>query len=290
MEEPLLARAEEFVAAYNAHDVEKLVDLFTPDADIERVDGTKLVGHEELWQSFREAFTDNPQARVSLEIDAIRFVTADVAIEHGQTIFFADGEHPTAASAYEIVHVKRDRVWRMAQARTLREEVLTAADHLSQLEFLVGDWLDESDEATVSIQCRWDESGNYLLEDYSVVRHGAIVVQGTNRIAWDPQAKSVRSWAFDTAGGFAEGHWTPADPHWVVKSRGVLPDGGNASMTRTIVPVSADMIRCTLSERITDGELLPDVTFTLVRVAEPPGETARPAPAAKPATPVKKAP
>jgi hypothetical protein len=44
-------------------------------------------------------------------------------------------------------------------------------------------------------------------------------------IGWDPQARQIRSWSFDSAGGHGGGLWSAAADGWQIKSSGVLPDG-----------------------------------------------------------------
>ena len=41
-------------------------------------------------------------------------------------------------------------------------------EQLRQLEWMVGEWTDESPHAVVATSCRWDESKNFILRDYSI--------------------------------------------------------------------------------------------------------------------------
>ena len=47
----------------------------------------------------------------------------------------------------------------------------------------------------------------------------------TQRIGWDPLTKQIKSWVFDSEGGYGDGLWTRKGNQWVIKSTGVLPDG-----------------------------------------------------------------
>ena len=56
-------------------------------------------------------------------------------------------------------------------------------------------------------------------------------LEGTQVIGWDPAAGTIRSWMFDSDGGFGEGIWSKKDNSWIVKFSQVLPDGRKASAT-----------------------------------------------------------
>jgi hypothetical protein len=56
-------------------------------------------------------------------------------------------------------------------------------------------------------------------------------MEGTQVIGWDAESQVIRSWMFDSEGGFGEGLWSRGDGNWVVKFVQVLPDGRRASST-----------------------------------------------------------
>ena len=64
-------------------------------------------------------------------------------------------------------------------------------------------------------------------------------LEGTQVIGWDPAAGTIRSWMFDSDGGFGEGIWTKNDNTWIVKFSQVLPDGRKASATNIYTLVDA---------------------------------------------------
>jgi hypothetical protein len=97
------------------------------------------------------------------------------------------------------------------------------------------------------------------------------------RIGWDPVEGTLRSWTFDSDGGFSEGEWMGTDDGWVVKSEATLPDGSIGSATVTIRPSDADHFVVESTDRIVGGAQEPD--FKLVIARKPPA--AAPAAAAK---------
>jgi uncharacterized protein (TIGR02246 family) len=259
-----------FVEQFNAHKADGVAALFAPDARMVFRDGTEVNGRDEIKQSFEEAFAASPKSAISVVVDSIRFLTPDVAVEEGFTSNFPDGETLTSRGRYTVVHLKKDGRWLMQSARVVEEESLSAYGELASLEWLVGEWLDEGRTETVEASFRWDENKSFLLEDFQVIRDGAVVLKGTQRIGWDPQTKQIRSWTFDSAGGFGEAVWTTVEDRWVCKAKAVTPDGTSASATRTLERAAQDRVIWTATDRLAGDEQLPDLAVTMVRKPPPP--------------------
>ena len=171
---------------------------------------------------------------MSIDVDSIRFLTPDVAVEEGVTSTFPDGDTLTSRGRYTVLHLKRNGRWMMQSVRVVEEESLSAYGELQPLEWLVGEWMDEGRDEIVESKFAWDDNKSFLLEDFQIIREGSVVLKGNQRIGWDPQAKQIRSWTFDNAGGFGEAVWTGVSDDWVCKAKGVRSDGGSASATRTL--------------------------------------------------------
>ncbi len=253
-----------FVELYNAHKPDDLAALFANDARMVFRDGSEVNGRSEIAASFDSAFSVDPKCAISVVVDSIRFLTADVAVEEGYTTDFPDGETQTARSRYTVLHLKKTDGWRMQSVRVEEEESLSALRDLQPLAWLVGDWIDEGRAENVESTIRWDENKSFLIEEFKVVREGSVVLKGTQRIGWDPQAKQIRSWIFDSAGGFAEATWAGVDDAWVVKVKGVQADGTSSSATRKLQRVAKNRLTWTSQDRIVGAEALPDFTVTLV--------------------------
>jgi uncharacterized protein (TIGR02246 family) len=259
-----------FVEQYNAHKADAVAALFAPDARMVFANGTEVNGHDEIKQSFEEEFKENPKVAVSVVVDSIRFLTPEVAVEEGATTMFPDGETLTSRDRYTVLHLKRDGRWQMQSVRVVKEESLSAYGELSPLQWLIGEWIDEGREEDVVATFRWDENKSFLLEEFQVVRQGEVLLKGSQRIGWDPQAKQIRSWTFDSAGGFGDATWTPAGDDWICKARGVRPDGLSASATRRLTRTAQDRVIWTSTDRILGDEELPDLAVTMVRTPPKP--------------------
>jgi hypothetical protein len=124
----------------------------------------------------------------------------------------------------------------------------------------------------VKITYRWSEDHNFLLGDFHVTRGGSTVMQSAQRIGFDPLAGKVRSWMFDSDGGFGEGHWTQVEDMWVIKSTAVLPDGTTGSATVSLVPISKDRYTLKGTDRIAGDERAEDFEYVVSRKPPTPGK------------------
>ena len=162
----------------------------------------------------------------------------------------------------------------MASATDLPADAWTGEDQLKQLEGLIGDWIDESPDALVLTSYRWTDNRRFILGQFTVQIGGKPAMTGTQRIGWDPLRKTIRSWVFDSEGGFAEGTWTLDGNKWVVKLTGVTRDGKTASATHTITQLSKHRMILQTVDRVIGGEKMPDGEKFLV-VRRPPAPKVR---------------
>lgn len=271
-EQAIRKGAAEFVKRYESHEADKLAALFAEDARYVFADGSEVMGRDEIKQSFAAAFESNPKAALSVVVESIKFIAPTVAVEDGTTSYFPDGETLTSSGSYTIVHVKKDGTWQIQSVRVIKEEIVSPYDKLQALEWLVGDWIDEGRDEVVKASFRWDENRSFLLEDFQVIRSGAIVLRGSQRIGWDPQAKHIRSWIFDSSGGFGEVVWTQNGDTWTCNARGVSSEGDSSSATRVLVRDSNDRVFWSSTNRVINGQPADDLTVTMVRQPPQPGD------------------
>jgi uncharacterized protein (TIGR02246 family) len=254
-----------FVEHYNAHKPDKVAALFAPDARMVFRDGTEVNGTSEIQQSFADAFAQSPKTAISVVVDSIKLLTPDVAVEEGITSMFPDGETLTSRGRYTVLHLKKGGRWLMQSVRVVEEESLSAYAELQPLEWLIGEWMDEGRDEVVEAKFHWDDNKSFLIEEFQVIREGEVVLKGTQRIGWDPQAGQIRSWIFDDAGGFGETVWTAVGESWVCKAKGVTADGTSASATRTLARAAPDRVIWYATDRLAGDEQLPDLAITMVR-------------------------
>jgi uncharacterized protein (TIGR02246 family) len=289
------AAAEAFVAAFNEGQADALAAQFLPQGELIDEEGVRHQGREELQKLFTQYFTKFPGATLGLEIESIRVVGPNVALEEGTRFLTTKDNSASAVVRYTAVRAKTEGKWLIASIReTYGEAEAAPSERLQSLAWLVGDWVSEGSEAAVKIGYRWSEDKNFLLGDFHITKGGVVLMKSTQRIGWDPLTGQPRSWLFDSDGGFAEGSWTQVEEGWVVKSSATAPDGTTGTATLSIVPKGKDQFTMRGSERIVGGSREEDFEVVVVRQA-PAAEGAATEPAAgepaatAPATPVRPA-
>ncbi len=259
-EAALLKNAEGFLEAFQKGDAKAVAAFWTTDGDYTDQTGKRLSGREAIEKSFTEFFAENKGAQLRIEIDGLRFITPDVAIEDGMTAVIVPNGGPPSRAKYSIVHVKKDGKWSIG---SVRETVYTPPsnfEHLRGLEGLVGTWIEEGAKGeTIRISFEWAMSQNFLTSTYEVSFKNIAVGGATQWVGWDAAAKTIRSWSFHSHGGFGEGVWTQSGKTWTIKTSSTLPDGKKVSGTDMITFADSDTVLFSAKERMVDGKPLPDI-------------------------------
>jgi len=137
---------------------------------------------------------------------------------------------------------------------------------LDELAWMVGTWVDKGEDSTITTVCAWAHDGQFLTRSYRIAIDGEVNLQGTQVIGWDPVAGQIRSWTFDSGGGFGEGRWMRDGNRWLVKTAFTLAGGERASAINVITYVDQDTFRWQSTNREIGGELLPNIPeVTVVR-------------------------
>jgi uncharacterized protein (TIGR02246 family) len=261
-----------FVKAYNARDAKGLGALFTADAEIEDEDGSVTRGREAIVERFSAKFKEGKNDKLTVETESLRFLGTEVAIEDGTASLSTGTDTPPITNPYSVIYARQAGRWLHARIRDEASDD-DPHDRLVDLEWMLGDWVNESDDAIVRTHCAWSKDGNFLLRDFEVKVEGRIALSGTQRIGWDAQRKQFRTWVFDDRGGFAEGLMSRDDSRWVIKASGVRSDGQAISVTNAITILGKDRLLWETFDRTLGGEVIPETDrFILVRKAPDPGK------------------
>lgn len=263
-----------FVKAYNGKDAKALGDLFTPEAEIEDEDGEITRGRDAIVAHFSGNFEENGSDTLTVDTDSLRFLGTDIAIEEGVASLTSEADTTPQTNRYSVIYARQGGRWLHARIRDEPEEDVSAAhDRLRELEWMLGDWVNESDDEVVFTTCKWSDDGNFLLRDFDVKIEGRIALRGTQRIGWDPQQGRFRAWVFDDSGGFAEGLISRDGDRWVVKGSGVRSDGQSVTFTTAMTPLGKDRLRWEVLDRRVGGEAVAETDqFDLVRRPPNPGK------------------
>jgi uncharacterized protein (TIGR02246 family) len=263
---------ERLVKAFNGGKADEVAAMFLPQGELIDEEGTVHTGREQIKELLTKFFAKFPGVKLAVEIDSVR-VIGPVAIVEGTRYTSTKDDQDQAQVRFVSVRTKVGNEWPIASLRDISDEPLpTPGEQLQVLAWLVGDWVNESTDSAVKISYRWSEDKNFLLGDFNITRGGSPVMKSTQRIGWDPLAGKVRSWMFDSDGGYADGNWSFVEDAWVIKSTAVMPDGLTGSATITITPKDSNSYLMKGTERIVGDARDDDFEVTVVRPAPAPGK------------------
>jgi len=256
---------EQLMAAFNAGKADVLAAMFLPKGELIDEAGTVYQGQQEIKELLNAFFKQFAGAKLAITTESIRLV-GPIAIDEGtRTLTTADSKLKTQFR-YIAVWAKADKGWQLASLRDFSDDPgPTPHDSLEPLAWLIGDWINEGADGKVAISYRWSDDKNFLLGEFQINSAEDAPRKSSQRIGWDPSVNKIRSWLFDSDGGFAEATWTLIDDAIVIKSSSVNPDGTTASATLNIVVKDKDHYSIEGTDRIVGDDREEDFEITVAR-------------------------
>lgn len=250
--------ADDYAKAFNKADARALGQMFAEDVEYTDEDGVTIVGRDAIVALLKKNFTLNPGAKLEIDIQSVRSLTPDVAVERGQTVTTStDGGQAT--SAYTAIHVLKDGKWRIRQLVDTPVPNPPPGQMLSDLAWMVGAWKEKDGDAEIETKVAWAAGNNFLTRNFKVSVDDDVTLQGWQVIGWDPAQKKIRSWMFDTDGGFQEGTWTRRGDQWEIRQSGFIPDGATISSVSLMQRLGDDRCTWELTNRTLDGDPQPSL-------------------------------
>jgi uncharacterized protein (TIGR02246 family) len=256
-----------FSKAFNGGAAAAAATTFAEDALVVDEHGGRTEGRAAIRAQLAASFADNPGSTIAIKVDSLRFLGADTALEEGRTTITpaAPGGEPEI-TRFTVVYIRKNGQWLQSAVRDEYAHDLGPHDRLKELEWLVGDWVNESQDAIVSTSCKWTDDGNFLIREFTMKTQGQPVLSGTQRIGWDAVKHQFKTWIFDSEGGFGEGYWTRDGNRWLIKLEGVRQDGKPASATNIVTRLGKDRFSWQSVDRTLGSAAIPGVNeFTVVR-------------------------
>lgn len=259
------AAGTEYVEAFNRRNAERLAQLWSPEAVYtNRITGEQVVGRDAIAAQFKGLFESLPDLTLAIDVDSVQFVSPNVAIEHGTARFLIPDE-PSELVTYSAVYVRREGKWLLD--RVTDKESHPANTHYEQLkplEWFIGSWVDQDDQVSIVTDCNWTKNQKFITRTFTVSIGEDIQLSGIQFIGWDAGAKQIRSWTFDSDGGFSEGTWSKSKDRWYVHKKGTTGDGQTTTAVNHITPIDDNTFAFQSTQRTLDGELLPNIDEVLV--------------------------
>jgi uncharacterized protein (TIGR02246 family) len=250
---------------FNKHDAKALAEHWSPDAVYtNRLTGDEVVGRAKIAEQFTALFKGQAGLKLEVNAESIQFVSPNVAVEHGTAKMLTPQAEPELID-YTAVYVKRDGRWLLDRVTDqAKESVPSHYEQLKALEWMVGHWADEAGVAQVELDCHWTKNRTFLTRSFKLAAGDGIDFAGMQVIGWDPAAKTIRSWTFDSNGTFAEATWSRKGDRWYIHNTGVLADGRKATMVNVMKLVDENSFTWQTIERTAGGELLPNIDEVLI--------------------------
>jgi len=252
-------------AALQAGDIEAIKAFWSPDADYVDEEGKKIKGRDAILNLYRDNIAEIKASKVVVKIKNLRFLTPDVAVMDGVVETTAkDGD--TDVDNFSTVWTRSSGKWVMSSARNLPETSEEMAERgLTEIKWLIGDWVAESGALKINLKIR-SALGNKFL-------HMEFAIQSANQkfdvvqfLGWDPTQGAVRTWTFDSRGGFGEGVWERTASVWQGETEAVMPTGQISTAVTFLRMAGPDSFVWQATEREVDGQPIPDNEVKYTRV------------------------
>ena len=263
-EDAIRGAGEAYVAAFNARDAKKLAGFWSPEAVYtNRLTGEQVRGREAIMEQFKEVFATEKDLKLKVETLSLDFVSPNVAVEKGIATFLSS-QAPESVD-YSAVYIQRDGKWLLDRVTDDPQPVVASRyEQLKPLEWMIGSWVDEGDSGRVTTVCSWTKNQTYITRSFTVTTLDRVELSGIQFIGWDPIEKQIRSWTFDSDGGFSNGQWSQDGDRWYIKKRGTTADGDRATALNIVTAVDEDTFTLQSRQRTVGGQLLPNIDEVIV--------------------------
>lgn len=269
---------DQYQQAFRQNDAKALSALFTPNAEYVDSSGQVLHGRKELEAALTGVFARNPDRELKISVQSVRTIADGLALEEGVSTFVTAAGESEEPVKYIAVHARQpDQKWLIAYIREVGIPEPAVADRLKELAWLEGGWREEDGTTSITTEWKRSEDGNFLISEFSAQGPAGFQLKGTQRIGWDAQNQTFRSWAFESTGGFAEGLWTKnQDGTWSVVLTGSDATGVPVATKLTYGHDGADGLIISRERQSPSGEGVLSSTHRIVR--RPPSPAVKKAP------------
>ena len=255
------AAGKAFVAAYNTKDATTLATLWTENADYKDDTGLDYHGRDAIQRAFAALFAEHPDWKLELQVQSSRLITPTLATRDGIAVISPSPAGPLGRNRYTAVLVLKDGKWSIASVRESCVDVASNYTHLQSLEWLIGSWVGKSPSRITETTFAWTKNKSFIKRTFRITtaeKEGSKITTGTQVIGYDPTTGKIRSWLFDSEGGFAESAWSDEENRMVGQTRSVLSDGSAAHSTDVLTRISNDEFTVQSTNRTVDGESVED--------------------------------
>jgi len=257
--EAIKKSAQAFVNAFNFGNAKAIGVLFSESAEYTTTDGVVHKGRETIVTDFEKFFEQNKGLQIGLNIEQIRFLSPNMAIEEGRTWMLESPIGEPGYSRYRAVHSKIEGEWRVASIEEKAEIVPSHYVQLKEMEWLVGTWEADFGDSRLETTIEWTANKSFLKRTYSVMRGTEELSSGIQVIGWDPAREQIVSWTFSEGGGHGQGFISREGERSILETTSVLTNGAIAKATNILRKYTDNHFSWQSVNRTINGEEIADV-------------------------------
>lgn len=249
-------------------DAEKMASFFALDGAYVNEDGLRVEGRQSLKEHFARNVRPEMEVAVKLEPQVIRIIGNDSAWIEGTTTR-QSGSGKSLDARFTMLLNNQNGNWIIQSASETSVVAKDSSSKLSELDWLVGDWVAEQGNAKVRMTAEKVGNGHFFHLRYVISKPGEAPKIDTQVIGWDPNRDQIVSWHFDSSGGYGYGKWRKLANKWVINAEGVEQSGWNSAATNVISAVDKNSFQWQSMRRTADGLTFADTEpLTVKRVSQ----------------------
>lgn len=249
---------KENMQAFNNRDAAAIAASWTAEGEYIRNDGEPIRGRADIQKGYA-AFFKTLKGKPTLEVqtDNLRFPSADTAVSEVTLRLKNEQGEVIGSSWRNTLAVREGGQWKVALVQEWdRDNALD--DGLKDLEWLIGTWRMDTKDRDVTTTYEWDENKAFIRGKYTVKQGAKVTESGTQMFGKDNADGGIRSWVFQSDGGFGDGLWARDGKKWTVDFAGVTPEGKRLNATVIYIRVDADTFTWQSVQQTVDGQPIAD--------------------------------
>lgn len=250
--------AQKYTEAYDKGDAKTLAEFYAEDVDYIDQDGAETKGRAAIEKLLADNFQANPGILVNMSIDEVKQLTPEVRVNRGVAVV-TPKDGAAVATRYLAISVEKGDRWLISQLTETDAPAPTAYSRLQALEWLVGSWENKAGDLTVQTKIDWAGDKNFLVRKFNVKGSDQEETEGWEIIGWDPARQLIRSWIFDSNGGFGEATWSNDGEHWLIQASNVLPDGSHSTAEHVLTKIDDNKFSWESQNRSLAGDPQPSL-------------------------------
>jgi len=226
------------VQAFNNRDAAAIAADWTAEGEYVRNNGETVRGRADIQKGYAEFFkTLKGKPTLEVQTDDLRFTSADSAVSQVTLRLKNDQGELVGSSWRDTTLVREGGKWLVATVREWDRDN-SQDDSVKDLEWLIGTWNMAANDRAVTTTYEWDDNKVFIRGKYSIKEGAKVIESGTQMFGKDNADGAIRSWVFQSDGGFGGGIWSRDGKKWTVDFYGVTPDGKR--LTATVIYVRVD--------------------------------------------------